>query len=286
MNLNTVNTQEHGDCDEFVVDIEPSRKWVSLNLTGLWQYRDLLYFLALRDVKVRYKQAMLGVAWAILQPLLTMVIFTLLFGRLVHVPSDGVPYALFAYTGLLPWTFFANAVTNGSTSLVSSANLITKVYFPRLIIPAAAVVAGLVDFGVSFLVLFGMIAYYKAPLRWTMLALPLLMALTALLALAIGMWTSALNVKYRDIRYALPFVVQLWMFATPIIYSINMVPERWRWVLYLNPMAGIVQCYRQLILGTSMSAMMLASAVAATFFLLVFAAYFFRSMEKDFADLV
>src|SRR5437867_5943731 len=192
-----------------LVRIEPNRSWVTLNLRDVWAYRELLYFLTWRDVKVRYKQTVLGAAWAIIQPLFTMLIFTLFFGKLGHIPSDGVPYPIFAYAGLLPWMFFSNAVTSSGNSLVGSSNLITKVYFPRMIIPGAAVGAGLVDFAIAFVILIALMIYYRVSPNWNLLAVPLLLVLTTLLALAVGMWTSALNVKYRDIRYALPFLIQL-----------------------------------------------------------------------------
>src|ERR1700686_5124718 len=214
-----------------LIRIRPSKGWVALRLRDLWSYRELLYFLTWRDIKVRYKQTVLGASWAIIQPLFTMLLFTLFFGRLAGLPSDGIPYPIFAYAGLLPWTFFSNAVTNSGNSLVGSSNLITKVYFPRMIIPGAAVGAGLVDFAIAFVVLAALMIYYGIALTPSLLALPLLLALTALLALGVGMWTSALNVKYRDVRYALPFVIQLWMFASPIIYPASLMPQKWRWGL-------------------------------------------------------
>ena len=211
--------------DQPLISIRPSRTWVALNLRDLWAYRELLFFLTWRDVQVRYKQTVLGVAWAIIQPLATMLIFTLFFGKLAGMPSEDIPYPLFAYAGLLPWTFFSNAVTNSGNSLVGSSNLITKVYFPRMIIPGAAVGAGLVDFAIAFALLAGLMAYYHVAVTWSILMLPVLVALTTLLALGVGMWMSALNVKYRDIRYALPFLIQLWMFASPIIYPASIVPR-------------------------------------------------------------
>ena len=210
--------------DQPLISIRPSRTWVALNLRDLWAYRELLFFLTWRDVQVRYKQTVLGVAWAIIQPLATMLIFTLFFGKLAGMPSEDIPYPLFAYAGLLPWTFFSNAVTSSGNSLVGSSNLITKVYFPRMIIPGAAVGAGLVDFAIAFALLAGLMAYYHVAVTWSILMLPVLVALTTLLALGVGMWMSALNVKYRDIRYALPFLIQLWMFASPIIYPASIVP--------------------------------------------------------------
>ncbi len=272
--------------DRPLVSIRPSRRWVPLNLRELWTYRELLYFLTWRDVKVRYKQTLLGAAWAVLQPLATMLVFTLLFGKLAGMPSDGLPYAIFAYAGLLPWTFFSNAVNSSGASLVGNANLITKVYFPRMIIPVAPVAAGLVDFGIAFTILIGLMAYYHVGVTWSILMLPALVALTALLAIAVGMWTSALNVRYRDVRYALPFVIQLWMFVSPVIYPPSIVPESWRWVLSLNPLTGIIQGYRSSLFGRDFDWPSLAAAAAITGVLLIYSAYDFRRMEKNFADVV
>jgi lipopolysaccharide transport system permease protein len=273
--------------EEPLVKIRPSRRWVALNLRDLWAYRELLYFLTWRDVKVRYKQTVLGAAWAIIQPLCTMLIFTLFFGKLAKVPSDGIPYPIFAYAGLLPWTFFSNAITSSGNSLVGSSNLITKVYFPRMIIPGAAVGAGLVDFAIAFVILGGLMIYYGVALTWSLLALPLLIALTALLALGVGLWTSALNVKYRDIRYALPFLIQLWMFASPIIYPASLMPQKWRWVLWLNPLTGIIEGYRASLLGrTPLNWSSLAISSVITLALLVYSALEFRRMERTFADVV
>jgi lipopolysaccharide transport system permease protein len=269
------------------VRIRPSKGWVSLNLKDLWAYRELLYFLTWRDIKVRYKQTLLGASWAIIQPLFTMLLFTLFFGKLAHMPSDGLPYPIFAYVGLLPWTFFSNAVTNSGNSLVGSSNLITKVYFPRMIIPGAAVGAGLVDFAIAFIVLIGLMIYYQVTITWNIVMLPVLTILITLLAIGVGMWTSALNVKYRDIRYALPFMIQLWLFASPVIYPTSLMPEKWRWVLWLNPLTGIIEGFRASLLGTNRfdwSAVGVSTAV--TLAILVYSAYTFRRMEKVFADIV
>ena len=235
--------------DKPVATIGPSKSWVALQLGDFWQYRELLYFLTWRDVKVRYKQTLLGASWAILQPLLTMLIFTLFFGRLAGVPSDGIPYPIFAYAGLLPWTFFSNSVTASGNSLVGSSNLITKVYFPRMIIPSAAVAAGLVDFAVAFSLMVVLMIYYQVAVTWTVLMLVPLTLLVTMLALGAGMWLSALNVRYRDIRYALPFLMQLWMFVSPIIYPVSMLPARWRWLLNLNPLTGIISSFRTALFG-------------------------------------
>src|SRR6185436_18076433 len=271
-----------------LVVIEPSKSWVALNLRDLWSYRELLYFLTWRDVKVRYKQTLLGVAWAVMQPLFTMLIFTLFFGKLggFDTRTEGMPYPLFAFAGLLPWTFFANAVTNSSNSLVGSANLITKVYFPRMIIPGAAVAAGFVDFAISFVMLVGLMFYYKVALTATLLLLPVLVILTAALALGVGMWLSALNVKYRDIRFALPFLIQLWMFVSPIIFPTSLLPQKWRWALALNPLTGIIEGYRSSIFGRPVDWSALGISTLIIVLLVVYASYSFRRMEKTFADIV
>lgn len=239
----------------------------------------------LRDVKVRYKQTALGVAWAVIQPLFTMIIFTIFFGRLAGVPSDNLPYPVFAYAALLPWTFFSNAVINSGNSLVGSSHLITKVYFPRLIIPAATVGAGLVDFVIAFFVFLMLMLYYGIVPSWQIVMLLPLLMLVTLLALAVGMWTSALNVKYRDVRYALPFVMQLWMFVSPIIYPTSML-KNWQWLLAINPLTGIIEGFRSALLGRPFAWLSIGLSTAITLALLTVAAYSFRSMEKRFADIV
>lgn len=278
--------QSHLLPDKPVVTIRPSGKWVALNLGDLWAYRDLLYFLTWRDVKVRYKQTALGAAWAIIQPLFTMLIFWLFFGRLAGMPSDGVPYPLFALAGLIPWTFFANAVTSSGNSLVGSANLITKVYFPRMIIPFAAVGAGLIDLAIAFGLMAAMMIWFGVVPTLSLLLLPLLVLLTTLLAIGVGMWMSALNVKYRDIRYALPFLIQLWMFASPIIYPVSLLPARWRWALAINPMTGIIDGFRAALFGRRPDWQALAISATVIISVLIYAAYHFRRMEKTFADVV
>lgn len=274
--------------DKPIVTIQPSKTRVALQLGDLWQYRELLYFLTWRDVKVRYKQTLLGVAWAIMQPLFTMVIFTLLFGRLagMQAHTGGIPYPIFAFAGLLPWTFFSNAISNSGNSLVGSANLITKVYFPRMIIPGAAAAAGLVDFVIGFVLLIGLMLYYKVALNVTLLLLPALVLLTTLLAIGVGMWLSALNVKYRDIRFALPFMVQLWMFLSPIFYPSTLLPEKWQRAFELNPLTGIIEGYRSSLFGLPINWRSLGIATAITITMLVYASYSFRRMERTFADVV
>ncbi len=272
--------------DHPLVTIRPGRNWVPLDFTELWAYRELLYFLTWRDVKVRYKQTVLGAVWAIMQPVFTMLIFSLFFGRLAGIPSDGIPYPLFAYAGLLPWTFFSNAVTSSGNSLVASAPLITKVYFPRILIPASAVAAGLLDFGIAFLILVFLMLYYSVPLMGSILILPVLIVLTALLSLGVGMFLSALNVKYRDIRFALPFLIQLWMFASPIIYPSSLVPAKWRWLLSLNPMTGVIEGYRASLFNRQIAGASLWLSCGMTIAILLCSAYFFRRMEKSFADII
>ena len=270
-----------------VIYIKRSRGLVSLRLGELWQYRELLYFLIWRDVKVRYKQTALGVAWAVVQPFFTMVVFSLFFGRLAKVPSDGVPYPLFAYCALVPWGFFANGLNMGSNSLVESANLIRKVYLPRLAIPIATVLSGGVDFLVSFLLLLGMMAYYGRMPGIEAAWLPLLLLLGLVTALGVSLWLSALNVQYRDVRYTIPFLTQIWMFATPIAYPSSLVPEAWRPFYGLNPMVGVVEGFRWALLGTATrpGAMLIVSSLAALV-LLVTGAMYFRCTEKTFADVV
>jgi lipopolysaccharide transport system permease protein len=277
----------HPVFEQPLVRIRPKGKWVALELKDLWAYRELLYFLMWRDVKVRYKQTLLGVAWAIIQPLATMLIFTFFFGKLAGIQSDGIPYSIFAYAGLLPWTFFSNAVTNSGNSLIGSSNLITKVYFPRMIIPGAAVLSGLVDLGVSFVILVGLMAYFRVAITWRILMLLPLVGLATLLATGVGMWLSALNVKYRDIRYALPFLIQLWMFATPIIYPSSIVPDKWRWIIVMNPLTGIVDGFRAALFGhKAFDWIAVAVSLVITFAILVYSSYAFRRMEKVFADVV
>jgi lipopolysaccharide transport system permease protein len=259
---------------------------VELNLGELWQYRELLYFLTLRDIKVRYKQTMMGVAWVIIQPLLTVLIFTLVFNRFVRLDTGPLPYPLFALSGLLLWLFFANAVTNSTNSLLSNSNLITKVYFPRLFIPAASVGAGLVDLGVAFLLLIALCIYYGVGLTLNLLFVPLLILQMALLALGVGLLSAAMTVKYRDLRHALPFIIQLWMFASPVIYPASVVPEKWKWLLLINPVAGIIEGFRAALTGRPFDWLHLSVSAATTFALLFFSVYVFRRFEDTFADVV
>ena len=277
----------HRNEDLPTIVITPSRGWVRLGLSDVWAYRELMYFLTWRDIKVRYKQTALGAAWAVIQPFMTMVVFSLFFGRLAQIPSEGVPYPIFAYTALVPWTFFANGVTLSSQSMVGNSSLITKVYFPRLIVPVAAVVSGLVDFAIAMGVLFAMMSYYGIYPNWQIVLVPPLLLLALVSALGVGLWLSAMNVKYRDIRYVVPFLIQFWLFATPIAYPSNLLEQPWRTLYGLNPMVGVVEGFRWALLDTDTAPglIVVISAIAAIA-LLVSGAYYFRRMEKTFADVV
>jgi lipopolysaccharide transport system permease protein len=266
--------------------ITPSRGWSKLNLSDLWRYRELLFFLTWRDIKVRYKQTLLGAAWAILQPLLTMVIFSLIFGTLAHLPSEGVPYPIFTYTALLPWQLFAFALNNSSNSLIGNQNLVSKVYFPRVVIPIASVLPGLVDFIISFIVLVGMMFYYRIPLTSRIIVLPLFLLLALATALAIGLWLSALNVEYRDVRYVVPFLTLFWQYATPIAYSATLIPEKWRLLYGLNPMTGVVEGFRWALLGNEETGGLLWVSIGIVAFLLVTGLVYFKHMEDSFADII
>jgi lipopolysaccharide transport system permease protein len=260
--------------------------WPSLNVRELWTYRELLYFLTWRDIKVRYKQTAMGAAWAVLQPFVTMLVFTLFFSIFIGVPSDRIPYPVFVYAGLLPWTFFASAVNNCSSSLVGSSALITKVYFPRMIVPAAAVGAGLVDLAVAAVILVGLVFVYGLSPTWSLLMLLPLVMLTTMLAVGVGLLISALTVRYRDVRHALPFVLQIWMFASPIIYPQSVVPEKWRWVLTLNPLTGVIEGFRSALVGREFDWPALGLAAGISFALLAAGALVFRRLERVFADLI
>jgi len=266
-----------------LVTIEPGRKSFGFNLTELWRYRELLYFLTWRDIKVRYKQTVLGATWAIMQPLLLMLIFNFVFARLGGFKSDNIPYPIFAYAALLPWTFFANAVTNSGNSLVGSTNLITKVYFPRVIIPAAAVAAGLVDFCIAFILLIVMMFYYQIGVHAGMLLLPVFIFLAIMLALGVGMLMSALNVKYRDVRHALPFLIQIGMFASPVMYP---VPDSWRGLFALNPMTGIIHGFRSALFGKPFDWFTLGTSALIILLILITSVFTFNRMEKSFADVI
>jgi lipopolysaccharide transport system permease protein len=267
--------------------IRPSRGWSPLDLKELWRYRELVYFLTWRDVKVRYKQTALGAAWAVIQPVFTMVVFSLFFGRLAGVPSDGLPYPIFSFAALVPWTFFSNGVTQSANSMISNQNLVRRVYFPRLAIPLATILAGLVDFAIAFVVLIGMMVYYGTPLTAQVVWILPLLLLALVTALGVGLWLSALNVQYRDVRYVTPFLTQAWLFITPIAYPSSLLSEPWRTLYALNPMAGVVEGFRWALLGaeTAPGSMVLVSSLAALA-ILVGGAFYFRRMERTFADVI
>ena len=266
--------------------IESNQTGFNPGLAEIWRYRELLYFLTWRDVKLRYKQTALGVAWAIIQPLFAMLLFTMVFGRIARVPSDNIPYPFFAYAGLVPWTFFANTITNSSNSLVGSASLVTKVYFPRMIIPAAPVLAGLVDLAVALILLVPLFFYYGIRPSWHLFLLPVFVCLATLLSVGVGMLMAALNVKYRDVRYALPFLVQLWLFASPVIYPFSIMPRKWQWLLALNPMSGIIEGFRSSLVPRPFNWSIITVAVVVTLFVLGVAVYLFRRAEDSFADVI
>ncbi len=268
--------------------IQPSKGWVSLKLAELWEYRELLYFLTWRDIKVRYKQTVLGVAWAVLQPFLTMVVFSLFFGGLAQIPSDGVPYPIFSYTALVPWTFFSTGLAMSSNSVVNSANLLKKVYFPRLTIPIATVLSSGVDFVIAFVVLLGMMLFFGIVPSSNALFLPFFVLLTLITALGTGLWLSAMNVQFRDVRYAVPFLTQFWLFITPIAYPASLIDNETLRVLYaLNPMTGVVEGFRWALLGTDNApGPIIAVSTLAAVVLLISSLYYFRRMERSFADVV
>jgi lipopolysaccharide transport system permease protein len=270
-----------------MVVIRPSKGLFDLDLRGVWDYRELLYFLVWRDVKVRYKQTAIGAAWAILQPLMTMVIFTVVFGNFAKIPSDGLPYPVFAYTALLPWNLFASALHRASVSVVGSAHLISKVYFPRLIVPLSGTISGLVDFGIAFGILLALMAWFRIVPTWGVLALPLLLVLALTTALAVGLWLAALNVRYRDVGYTIPFLVQFWMFASPVVYPVSLVAEKWRLLYSLNPMAGVIESFRWALLGkNALDLGVVGTSAAAVLAVLVSGTVYFKQMERTFADVI
>jgi lipopolysaccharide transport system permease protein len=273
--------------DPLVVLIQPRKGWLNFDLAALYRYRELLYFLIWRDVLVRYKQAAIGIAWVVLQPLLTMVVFTVIFGLFAKLPSDGSPYPIFAYTALLPWNYFAQAISRSGISLVSNANLISKIYFPRLIVPISGALGPLVDFAISFVILLGMMAWYRVAPTWGVLALPFFTLLAVVTSVAVSLYLSALNVKYRDVGHAIPFLVQFWMYASPVVYSVSIIPQKWRLLYSLNPMVGVIEGFRWALLGKARPdfAVMAVGVVVASVLLLGGLVYFKRT-ERFFADII
>lgn len=281
--------QENSSLVQFV--IEPTHGLISINLADLWKYRELIYILVWRDVKIRYKQTILGVLWVILQPVISTVIFSILFGILLEAPSDGVPYPVFALSGLLPWTYFASSLNKSSNSLVLNANLITKIFFPRIAVPLASTLSGLVDFTISFVVLLGVMLYYGIYPTSSILLLPFLLAYAILSALGFGLWLSALNVRYRDINQLTPFVIQAWMYITPVAYAVTLIPERFRFILAFNPMTAVVEGFRWSLLGPTnvqgvVTGWLIVAPVLISLFVLISGAIFFRQTEKTFADII
>lgn len=269
-----------------VTIIKPETGWRQLDLKELWAYRELLHVLTVRDIKVRYKQTVLGFAWAIIQPFMMMVVFSIFFGRLAQMPSDGYPYPIFVYAGLLPWTFFANAITSSASSLVGSSNLVSKVYFPRLIIPLSSVGSGLVDFAIATTILLLLITYYGVSWTFNLFMTPILLAGLILTALGVGTLLAALNVAYRDFRYVVPFMVQFWLFATPVVYPATIVPPQWQWVLYLNPMAGVIEGFRSTFLGRPFNSVGLLVSLGIAVILFAAGALYFEKVERRFADII
>lgn len=275
------------DASSAPTTLRPSTGWSPPNLAEIWRYRELLYFLVWRDIKIRYKQTALGASWAILQPFLTMVIFSLFFGELAGIPSEGIPYPLFAYAGLLPWTYFANSVSQASNSVVANASLITKVYFPRLAVPMSGVLGGIPDFVLSFLVLIGMMIYYGQGFSVRIAYLPLLLILALLTALAVGVWLAALNVRFRDVKYVVPFLIQSWLFATPVAYSSSLLGEPWRTIYGVNPMVGVVEGFRWALVGTETApGPIIAVSSVAVLLTLAGGLWFFRRTERNLADII
>jgi lipopolysaccharide transport system permease protein len=270
-----------------VIDITPPRGWLEINFAELWQFRELIYFFVWRDIKIRYKQTAIGAAWAVLQPFMTMVVFTLFFGRLAKIPSGGLPYPIFYYSALLPWTYFAGALQNATNSVVEQQRVITKVYFPRLVLPLSAVASGLLDFAIGFVVFLVMMLFYRVHPGKAILLFPAFLLLAVATALGAGLWLSALNAIYRDVRYVLPFLVQFWLFVSPVAYPTALVPARWRWVYGLNPMAGVIEGFRWSLTGRGQApSLLLAASVGAVIVVLMGGMVFFRRMEATIADVV
>jgi lipopolysaccharide transport system permease protein len=274
-----------GSDESRITVIRPRTGWIAIDWRELWSARELMYFLVLRDVTVRYKQTVLGVAWAVLQPVFSMLIFTIIFGRLAGIPSEGQPYAVFVYAGLLPWMFFSNAVTGASQSLVNQQALLTKIYLPRLFVPAAAVGGGLVDFAVSFLVFACVAAFYRVWPGWGVLALPFLVLLTVVAALGVGLTLAAVTVTYRDFRYVIPFMIQAWMYVSPVIYPVGIVPVRWQWLLAVNPMVGIIDAFRAVLLDRPWNVTTFAVSTLSSCLLMTYGLFYFRKTERRFADI-
>jgi len=267
--------------------LEPPRGWLNLRLREAWEYRELLYFFIWRDIKVRYKQTLLGATWAVIQPVTTMIIFSVVFGMLAKLPSDGIPYPIFSYAALLPWQLFSKALSDASASLVSNQQLVTKIYFPKIFLPVSSILSGLVDFLISIVILFGMMWYYGIPLTRNIVVLPALVLFALATALAVALWLASFNVRYRDVKYVLPFLTQIWLYATPVAYSSTMIPEQWRGLYGLNPMAGVVEGFRWALLGSQVtSSSLIGVSIIAVVPMLVGGVIYFQRMERTFADII
>ncbi|MBL1353141.1 MAG: ABC transporter permease [Zetaproteobacteria bacterium] len=271
---------------EYLTVIEPAKGWRALDFKELWAYRELFWVLTLRDIKVRYKQTVLGVVWAVLQPVLTMFIFTIVFGGLAKIPSDGYPYAIFVFAALLPWTFFANAVSTSSTSLITASNMVSKVYFPRLIIPLSSIGSGLVDLAISTLVLFALMIWFGVGWSLNLLLIPVLLAAVIFTALGVGTLLSALTVAYRDFRFVVPFMVQIWMYATPVVYPVSLVPEKWQWLLFLNPMTGVIEAFRSAFLDRPFDLPSIGISLLMSMVIFIVGVAYFERVERRFADII
>ena len=272
---------------QYEIMLEPPRGWLNLRLRELWEFRELLFFLIWRDIKVRYKQTVLGATWAVLQPLMTMIVFSIIFGKLGKLPSNGIPYPVFTFAALLPWQLFSRALSDASISLIGNQNMVTKIYFPRIFLPSASVLGGLLDFGISFIILLILMFFYDIPVTWAILTVPLFLALCVMTALAVGLWLSALNVRFRDVKYITPFLLQFWMYASPVAYSSSLIPEQWRFLYGLNPMAGVVEGFRWALLGQPISvSSFLPISILAVALLFITSLIYFQRMELTFADVV
>lgn len=269
-----------------IINIRPMNGWVPIDLKEIWEYRELLQTFVVRDIKVRYKQTALGAAWAVIQPLFMMVVFTLFFGKLAKIPSEGIPYPIFSYAALLPWTLFSEGLTRSTGSMISNAGIMTKVYFPRLILPISGVVSPLVDFAIAFVILLGMMLYFGFYPTVNIIWLPAFILLALATSLGVGLWLSALNVQYRDFQYTVPFLIQIWLFASPVVYPSSLLPEPYRMIYGLNPMAGVIEGFRWALLGTSPPSSLIAVSVVVVIAILISGAFYFRRMEKTFADVV
>lgn len=278
------NNETKPPVDMPVTIIKPSKGWMPINLRELWEFKDLLYFFTWRDIKLRYKQTVLGFAWAIIQPFMAMVIFTLIFGNLAKLPSDGVPYPIFAYAALLPWTLFSESITRSTNTIVMNSNIIKKVYFPRMALPISSVLSPIVDFVIAFVILILMMFYFGMAPTFNVIWLPIFILLALTTSLGVGLWTSALNARYRDIQYVVPFMIQIWMYASPVVYASSMIPAKYQFLYWLNPMAGVIEGFRWTLLGTNAPGMVIIASVIVSLALLVSGAFYFRRMEKTFAD--